>query len=664
MKKVFLFFFFSLNLFSKDILLLTLDTTRKDHITKEISPFLYEFSQNAIVFENCRTPVPLTLPAHTTILTGLYPKNHKVRNNISYKLDEKIPIISSFLKEKGYFTAAFVSSFVLNKSYGLNRGFLIYEDNMLQSHDKSDFEMEEVPANITKERVLNFLKEKKDEKKIFLWVHFFDPHFPYISHIEAPKKLSPYAQEIYYMDLQIKEIIREFQERRKGLIIITADHGEMLGEHKEKTHGIFLYESAVRVPLILKETGLNKKILSYANVSLIDIFPTILDYLNLKTKDKLEGISLFKLLEKNGARNFFFETFLPSESFGWATPFAVFDGRYKFIYLPKKELYYLKEDLKEEKNLFEGEKERSKILYNFLKREYTISFEENKSKKISLEETKKLEAIGYLVGSKPNQGKDPKDLIWIIEEFEKAREISREGKTKEAEEIFKKILKENPENYPAHIQYGTILREINKRDEAIKIFKRAKELNPQFLHAHFNLGTLYFEEKKYKEAEEEFIILLDLIPSFGEPYYYLIRIYLIEGEFNLAESILKKAKENLNPEENLFFYEGLYYAERGELERAIESFRSSLRYKENYFDAKFNLAQAYYKTGNIEYSLKEYEECLRINPDFPNLYLIIGSIYLKDFENFERARYYFNNFLLKFPNHPERKNVKEILKSF
>lgn len=648
-------------LFSQeDILLITLDTTRYDYINKDYSPFLYNFSQDSIVFENCRTPVPLTLPAHTSILTGLYPKNHKVRNNSSYKLDKNIKTIASILKERNFETAAFLSSFVLNKSYGLNDGFDIYDDEMVQNFDKSDFEMQERDAKETSGKAIEFLKKAKKEKALFLWVHFYDPHFPYIKHSETPENFSPYASEIYYIDIYIKELIGEFQKRRNGLIIIVGDHGEALGEHSEETHGIFLYESVLKVPLIIKKTYEDKKIVVKEPVSLVDIFPTILDFLKIEFLKNIDGISLFKKIPK---RNFYFETFLPSESFGWASPFAILDENFKFIYLPKKELYDLSIDPKEKNNLFDEKREKANQLLRTLKKEYTIDYKKEFSNKITPEEEKELEALGYLSGSIPNQRKDPKDLIWIVKAMEDSKKLFEEKKYEKAEEIYKKILSVNPENYPVLIQYGTFFREKKQFEEAIKIFQRAIILNPEFVHAHFNIGTIYYEKKDFKKAEEKFLKLIELIPSFNEPYYYLIRIYLINNDLNSAENILKEAERNIYKDENYYFFEGLIWTQKGNFKKAVSSFEKTIEMEPNYFDAKFNLAQSYYKIGKVGEALKHYEDSLKLNPNYAQLYLIIGSIYLNDFEDLKKAKEYFQIFLSKFPNHPEVENVKEILNS-
>lgn len=655
---LYIFLIFSSFLHSSDVLLITLDTTRADHINEKVSPFLFEFSKKSIYFENCRTPVPITLPAHASVLTGLYPKNHKVRNNSSYKLKENIKTIQEILKENGYFTAAFVSSFILNRTFGLNKGFDVYDDETFEISEEKDFEMQERNAFETTSRALKFLNETSKDK-IFLWVHYFDPHFPYLDHPEAPKNFSLYEKEIYFMDIYVKKLIEAFEEKRKGIIIIAGDHGESLGEHGEETHGIFIYESVLKVPLIIKVKEEIKKQVK-ENVSLIDIFPTILGYLKIKIPEKIDGINLFEKILK---RNFYFESYLPSESFGWATPFGVFDGKYKFIFLPKKELYNLIEDPGEEKNLYKIEERKAKELFKDLKENYSFEYEEEKRKILSIEETKKLQSLGYFKGSKPNLKKDPKDLIWVVKELEEGRKLASEKKYREAEEKFKKIIKANPENYPALIQYGNLLKEEKRIEEAERIFKESKNLNPDFVHGRFNLGVIYFEKNKLKEAKEEFLKLLELIPTFGEPYFYLIRIYLFEENIKKAEEILEKAKKNLYPEANIYFFEGLIFVKKKDYKNAILSFEKSLNLKPDYFDAKFNLAQCHYKTGEKNKALKNYIEALKLNPEFPDLYLIIGSIYLNDLEELKKAKFYFNEFLKKFPGHKEAENVKEILKN-
>lgn len=645
---------------SQDFLLITLDTTRADYINDKNSPFIYKFLRESYNFVNCRTPVPLTLPAHTSILTGLYPKNHKVRNNSSYRLKDDILTIQEILKKEGYFNAAFLSSFVLNKSYNLNKGFDIYDDEMVQSYEKNDFEMEERSARDTAKRALNFLENFKGEK-LFLWVHFFDPHYPYINHQEAPKDFSNYSKEIFFMDIYVEEVVEKFLEKRKGIVVIAGDHGESLGEHGEETHGVFLYESVLKVPLVIKFPDKKEGKIFKEPVLIIDIFPTILDYLKIPFPEKIDGKSLFENLPE---RYFYFESYLPSESFGWSTPFGAFDGKFKFIYLPKKELYNLEEDPKELKNIFDGEKEKVRELFGKLKKEYTIEYEKNLSQNISLEELKKMESLGYLSGSKPNKERDPKDLIWIVKALDEGKNYASQKNYQKAEETFLKIIKANPENYPALIQYGTLLREQGKIDEAFSIFKKAKDLNPYYIHSRFNLGTLYFEKGDLSQAEKEFLKIIEILPSFSEPHFYLVMIYLKRGEIKKAKDIMEKAKGVLKKEANLYFYQGLIYVSENKYTDAIESFKNALNYEPGYFDAKFNLAQAYYKNGKVQDALREYEESLKINPSFPETYLIIGSIYLYDLNDNLKAKKYFSLFLERFPQHPEAKNVKEILNSF
>jgi len=421
-----------------------------------------------------------------------------------------------------------------------------------------------------------------------------------------------------------------------------------------------LYDCVLRVPLIIKNTKENTGKKIFENVSLIDIFPTILDFLKIKIPENVDGISLFKKIEK---RNFYFESFLPSESFGWATPFSIFDGKYKFIFLPKKEIYDLEKDPKEEKNLFDKERKKAKDLFDLLQKEYTIKYEPREKLNLSIEDSKKLESLGYFSGSKPSE-KDPKDLIWVVKALEEGKKFAEEKNYEKAKEIFSKILKENPENYPALIQYGTVLREENDLDGALEIFKKARALNPTFIHSRFNLATIYFEKNNLKDAEDEFLKIIDLLPSFSESYFYLVRIYLQKNDIKRAKDIIEKAKENVKKDANLYFFEGLICARNSEFEKAIYLFENSLKYNPNYFDAKFNLAQSYYKFGKKELALKNFEEALNLNQNFPQIYLIIASIYLYDFENIEKAKEYFNLFLQKFPSHPEAKNVREILNSF
>ncbi len=654
----------------RDILLVTIDTIRVDHMSAygypySTTPYLEKFSKNATRFLQALTPVPLTLPAHVTLLTGLLPQKHGVRDNIQEHLSSTFVTLPELLKKKGYLTAAFVSSAVLKASTGIARGFDVFDDEMTQKLLTGP-EANERVAEETLQRVLTFLsRQSQTPQPLFLWVHFFDPHAPYFQHQEFLPQLDPYDSEIAYVDKAIEQLINAWSQSHAGLIIITGDHGEALGDHGEKTHGVFLYNEVVHIPLFMKMNNVKHVRIQPSIVSLADIFSTVLEFAGIKIPESTWGKSLIPLLtsyeQKTLHRSFFFESFLPARSFGWAPPFAIMKGSYKYIHLPKPELYNVKLDPEEQKNRFYElpgiAQKLKKELFNAYPPLYTESHE-----KRSPENLEKLRSLGYVGGSRPNLRKDPKDFVWIVEELDRIQEFIREKKYTKALPLLRKITLLNPENYPALIQYGIVYEKLGQINNAIHMFERAKGLNPEYTPAYFNLGSLYFRIKEYEKAKKEFLILVKKTPESVESWLYLCSIELELNDITRAEFYLEQARLLDPKNKNIPFHAGLIAIKKGEYGRAIRFFKETLTRDPEYLEALINLAQVYYVTGNIPESIVTYEQVLRIDPSRAEIYLTLSALYIQK-DDFQKALVILKNFVRKFPNHPERPRALEFIRN-
>jgi choline-sulfatase len=384
----------------RNVLLITIDTLRADHLgcygyTGIQTPAIDALAKEGIRCEWAFTPVPITLPSHTSIMTGMYPVSHGVLNNGEYRLDKSVKTLAQILRQHGLATAAFVGAFVLSRQFGLDQGFEKYDDTLgptqKGSHEAFSLYNERKGEMVT-QACIQWLKDKNPDR-FFIWVHFFDPHFPY----DPPQAFKsacpdhPYDGEIAYTDHCVGLLLKELADRKvleDTLVVLVADHGESLGEHRETTHGIFLYDATVRVPLILHYPGLHcadAEFLPQGSVisqpvKTLDILPTILDLLEIPHPAGLQGKGLLTYfaspphpanpsdpphsdepsddplddpLQVSGDA-IFLETRFPEANFGWSRLEGVRTRRWKYIHAPRPELYDLSSDPHELHNMLDG----------------------------------------------------------------------------------------------------------------------------------------------------------------------------------------------------------------------------------------------------------------------------------------------------------------------
>ncbi len=409
----------------KSLLLITLDTMRADRLgcyndPLARTPAIDALARQGILFENCYTPVPLTLPAHCSLLTGRWPLSHGVRNNGSYKLPGAALTLAEKLSFAGYDTGALVASYVLKGKFGLDQGFDLYDDR-LGTQEKSGT----INAEITADRVYDKFKrwlERKHDKPFFLWVHFFDPHMPYdppAAYRQAANG-DAYRGEVAYMDHYVGRLLADLRTHglwKNTLVVVAGDHGEAFGEHGEKGHGIFCYEQSMKVPLIIAGPALAKKparIIPRAR--LVDVMPTILELLGTGAAETCQGESLAKLMAgapEKTLRPVYLESMYGWEMNNWARLTGLISGPYKYISLPQAELYDLHADPGETANIFF----KKNLLARRLDRELAAFVkdhlpEQGQDARSSLQtdEKRKLAALGYIssFAATGQAGTDPK----------------------------------------------------------------------------------------------------------------------------------------------------------------------------------------------------------------------------------------------------------------
>ncbi len=412
-----------------NLLVITLDTTRADALglygnTHAVSPRIDELGRAGLVFEACYTPVPLTLPAHCSLFTGRYPVAHQVRNNGTYVLPPSERTLAAVLKDRGYGTAAFVASFTVASKFGLGRGFDVYDEDFETGTPIIDYTAE-IPADRVAGKFIRWL-DKRTGGKFFGWVHFYDPHAPYVPHPEAGpagdgSPWSLYEGEVRFVDARVGEIVQALRDKglyENTVIVIVGDHGEAFGEHKERGHGIFCYEESLRVPLIIHNPKLFRTPKKVAGrLSLVDVMPGLLELVKAPAPAALQGRSFWPLVEgkEKAVRQIYFESLFGQEEFNWAPLTGLIDGPDKYISLPDAELYDVDADPKETRNLLaeRGETARAvdKKLAAFVER--SASAASASRRELSPSDVKKLTSLGYVssFSSKSAKATDPKRAI-------------------------------------------------------------------------------------------------------------------------------------------------------------------------------------------------------------------------------------------------------------
>jgi len=614
-----------------NILLITLDTTRADHLGcygyKEAkTPNLDKLAGEGIRFANAYCSVPLTLPSHTTILTGLEPVAHGVRNN-GYYLSPDIKTVTEILKANGYKTAAFVSAFSVDSRFGLDRGFDLYDD-MYQAGLPFKSQNSERRAENTFIKFARWL-ENSYKEKFFCWVHYYDPHLPYAPPSPFREEFSerPYDGEIAYVDTYVGKIIESLSQKgllEKTIIIIAGDHGEGLGEKVEQGHGIFLYEETVRVPLILYNRVIwPKSRVVESRVGLIDIAPTMIELSGLKEEQtKMQGQSLIGTIGKvkKEDREILLESFYPREFFCWSELVGIISGKYKFIQAPKPELYDLKADPEERNNLINYSREvagdmKKKLEKLLLSRKG--SGVQASSGIPRAEDLERLRSLGYLNFAPAGQRTtypDPKDKIDLLRLIQQAQAYEYEEKYPEAEQIYQKILEEIPDTPASYVNLTLAQARQRKMEEAIATLKKGLQQIPESETLLVGLGQTYLVMGKDAEAFETMNRVLEKNPNNVDALTVCAGILDAKGRKEEARTYYRKALA-IEPESK-FLRTNLAanLASIGKLEEAIEIYKNLIKdFPEDQSLYQFT-GIAYSYLGNHEQAIFYLKQAIAIMP--------------------------------------------------
>lgn len=696
-----------------NIIMITIDTLRSDRISSYGServdtPFIDGFAEEGVLFSNAASTVPFTLPAHSSIHTGLYPPGHGVRENVGYTLGEDVPTLAEILSDAGWSTAGFVSAFVLDSRWGIGRGFDHYFDDFdLSGMETPNLSSVQRGGDETIVEAVRWLDERPRERPFFLWLHLYDPHDPYTPP-EPYKSLypnRPYDAEVAYTDLLIGDFRRALADRGlldESLVILTSDHGEGLGDHGESYHGYFLYDSTVHVALIMRPpSGMPAPVVVDTAVSHVDLLPTILDAVNIPPPATTHGQSLLPALLGRPLgfdRGVYSESLYPLLHYGWSALRALRTDRHKLIDAPRPEVFDLKTDTEESSNIYSEEpavsadlEDRLATLRDRIDQEVGSS---TKAPDLDPETLAQLQALGYAAGQggvtidqeEDHPRADPKDKISLHRRVMKAQSLMKtEAET--AEKTLLELIDEDPEILDAHQMLGQLATNQKRFDEAATHFRHALEIDSNHQNSIMGLASCYKElgqneealvgfgrileitggdtraslamadilvaERRLEEAANTLSNALSTTEAAGFIYNKLGEVRVEQGRADIAQPLFLKAIEEKEDWPVPHFNLAVLLEDRGEIQQALANYDRAIELAPNYHQALFNLGRLMGKLGQVDRQQELWERAIESNPHFVQGHYYLAKLLMDRGLDLGRAEELVRDGIAADPKHAE-----------
>jgi arylsulfatase A-like enzyme/tetratricopeptide (TPR) repeat protein len=664
------------------VILISIDTLRADHLaaygyTKGRTPNIDALVRDSVVFDRAYAHAPQTLPSHTSILTGQLPFEHGVRDNIGFSVKPDATTLASLFKTKGYGAGGFVSAYVLRPETGIGRGFDVYNADLPVGGLDRPIAQVTRPAPDTARAALAWLSTHVDPK-LFLFVHFYEPHRPY----EPPerfKDLLPYDGEIAAADESVGTILAELRRRDwydSATIVLVADHGEGLGDHGEEEHGLFLYEPTIHVPFIIK-TPYQKSAGTHisAPVQHIDLLPTFAKIAGFAVPKGLRGRSLFELWHSGTIepQGIYSEAMMPRYHFGWSELTSLTDERYKFIRAPKSELYDLERDRAETQNLLSERTQVASAMRNGLESLIAGRGVDAPASNVSNEDRQRLAALGYIgsasVGAETSglTLPDPKDKADINHAFVLAARSIGSMDFMDAAARLKWITDREPGMTDAWNQYAQVLIRLGRDADALNAYKQMLQQRPDQPSVLLDAATVLMRLRRYDEAKAHALAAVS-----GEPitaHQMLAKIELAQGHTDAAlkeaaaaeaadptlpmtdfihgvilhtaaqkdpakyaealpyfQRASEKIKTRIVQLNDLHYYLGDCLAQVGRLEEAEQAFQQEIKLFPNLIRARTGLAMLYEAAGNTQGTERVVNGMLNASPT-PSTYASAAELW-------------------------------------
>ena len=683
------------------VILITIDTLRADRLSsygsdRVATPHIDRLAAEGVRFANASSTVPFTLPAHSSIMTGLYPPSHGVRENVGYVLAPELVTIAERFRGAGYRTGGFVSAFVLDARWGIARGFDTYVDDFdLDAMAGANLGSVQRAGPETIGHALEWLDDSRGatgQPPFFMWLHLFDPHDPY----EPPEPFRseyegrPYDGEVAYTDSLIGEFRSALEQRGlfdESVVVLTADHGEGLGDHGESYHGFFVYDSTVHVPLIVRLPGGVEagRVVGDA-VSHVDIAPTLIELLDLDGVDAGQGRSLLPdmqgLPNPLAERSVYAESFYALDHYGWAPLRSLRTAEHKYIEAPDPELYALREDPGELANVLLEQRDLSRRLRAEaleLAAELDRAAPSSSAEPDLDEDTlAQLRALGYLAGrgaagrgDSEGPRADPKDKAHLHRAIMRAQSAFGAGDEDAAAAELRAALSEDEGLLDAHQLLGTITLLAGDPEPAIGHFQSALALDPEHRQSLLGLANAYRELGRVDEAVVGYRRLLDVAGQDAKATMALARIHVDRDELSEAEQVLTAAAEGREPPAvvtnklgevmallgrsgdaearfrqailsnpelgEAHFNLAVLLDESGRTEDAIIAYRQAAELRARDHRPRFNLGRLYGRQGRADLQIEAYRGAVEAAPDFTVGYFHLAKALMDDGRDLDEA---------------------------
>ena len=664
------------------VLLVSVDTLRADRLgsygyAAARTPHLDGLAARGLRFSKATTVVPLTLPAHTSLMTATFPPFHGVRDNGGFYVDEAQETLAEVLKAQGYRTGGFVGAFVLDRRWGIAQGFDHYVDNF----DLSRFDMTagldaaQRPGREVVDAALSWLAQP-DPAPFFAWVHLYDPHSPYTPpepyRSQFPATLQgAYDGEVAEADAQIGRLLSALDasgRRDSTLVVVVSDHGEGLGEHDEQQHGFFIYDSATHVPFIMAGPGIEARVVT-DQVRIVDVMPTVLEALGLQGPSAMQGQSLLPLMRGEALPLLAYsETYYPRYHYGWSELTAIRDGQFKYIAAPRGELYDLSADPHEMRDLSAEQPRRAEALARAV-REFSqrISAEHATPapRSVDPETARQLQALGYVAGTvtravlEDRRRGDPKDKIGLYNLLKRAAQDSVSGHWDEGIRKVEQVLRDDPAVVEAHTMLGNMHVKAGRVPVAIAAYQQALALDPEHEGAAWSLALAYRDAGNETAARAGFERVLQLNPRGARPLYqlaeaavrrrefseairlltqglgldadrpaFLVKLaeaHLAQSDIDAAERALTEAIAARDTQAMAHYNLALVHEARGRRDAAAEAYRREIANSPTLHQPHFNLARLLESQGRAAEALAEYARAVEISPAFGTGHLFLAK---------------------------------------
>ncbi len=636
-----------------NIILITIDTLRSDRVssygsTTVDTPVLDGFAREGVRFSNAASTVPFTLPAHTSILTGLYPPGHGVRENVGYTVNDELTTLAEALSAGGWSTAAFVSAFVLDSRWGIAQGF----DRYFDEFDLSTFDMAanlssvQRSGDVTIAEAERWLDQRDENAPFFIWLHLYDPHDPYTPPepflSQYPDR--PYDGEVAYTDALLGGFRRSLEERgllEDSLVVLTADHGEGLGDHGEGSHGFFIYDTTIHVPLIIRPPGgtVTGQVVDTA-VSHVDLYPTILDAVGLDEPRPVHGRSLMPLMDGGDPgwdREVYSESLYPLLHYGWAPLRSVRTDDHKLISAPRPEVYDLATDPREAQDISVGQptlladlEERLTSLRSVIDIDKASS---TQAPDLDPQTLAQLQALGYAAGQggvdlaeeEDRPRADPKDRIGVHRTVMRAQGQMREDQDAARRSLLR-VLEQDDGVLDAHQMLGQLAVQEQEHDEALGHFRRALEIEPDHRNSLQGMASAYRALGRAEEALVGFRRLLQVAGTDTGASIAIADIEFGRGNFDIALETLRMAEPTSEAPGLISNKMGEIRAEQGRLDEAMVLFDDAVEKNELFAKPYFNRAVLHEERGMIREAVADYEKSIELAPSYYHAQFNLGAV--------------------------------------